>query len=120
MTATTDIATFGAGRRTPGERGRSRIGLTLLLSLFLVYSFAPLVYLILSATKTNGDLFTTFGFGFGTNFCLGASLARYELGLLFGRLTRELTNLRVIDPPDIEANIFVGAVRSLTMAFDRR
>ena len=75
MTATTDIATFGAARRTPGERRRSRIGLTLLLSLFLVYSFAPLVYLILSATKTNGDLFTTFGFGFGTNFNLWQNLS---------------------------------------------
>ena len=75
MTATTDIATFGAARRTPGERRRSRIGLTLLLLLFLVYSFAPLVYLILAATKSNGDLFTTFGFGFGTNFNLWQNLS---------------------------------------------
>jgi cytochrome P450 family 142 subfamily A polypeptide 1 len=59
-------------------------------------------------------------FGFGTHFCLGASLARYELGLLFSRLSSELTNLQVVGPPDIEANIFVGAVRSLTMSFDRR
>ena len=70
MTATTDIATFEAAKRRPGERRRSRIILTLLLSLFLVYSFVPLVYLVLSATKTNGDLFTTFGFGFGTEFNL--------------------------------------------------
>ncbi len=70
MTATTDIATFEAARRRPGERRRSRIMLTLLLSLFLVYSFVPLVYLVLSATKTNGDLFATFGFGFGTEFNL--------------------------------------------------
>jgi len=67
MAATTDIAAFEATRRRPGER-RSRIMLTLLLSLFLIYSFVPLVYLVLSATKTNGDLFTTFGFGFGTEF----------------------------------------------------
>ncbi len=37
-------------------------------------------------------------FGFGTHFCLGASLAE----------------------PDIEPNIFVGAVQSLTMAFTPR
>ena len=43
MTATTDIATFDAARRRPGERRRSRIILTLLLSLFLVYGFVPLV-----------------------------------------------------------------------------
>ena len=75
MTATTDIATFEAARRRPGERRRSRIMLTLLLSLFLVYSFVPLVYLVLSATKTNGDLFTTFGFGFGTEFNLWQNLS---------------------------------------------
>ncbi|WP_332686757.1 carbohydrate ABC transporter permease [Devosia sp.] len=74
MTAITDIATFEAAKRQPGERRRSRIMLTLLLSLFLVYSLAPLVYLVLSATKTNGDLFATFGFGFGTEFNLWQNL----------------------------------------------
>jgi multiple sugar transport system permease protein len=74
MTATTDIATFETARRRPGERRRSRIMLTLLLTLFLVYSLAPLVYLVLSATKTNGDLFATFGFGFGTEFNLWQNL----------------------------------------------
>lgn len=59
-------------------------------------------------------------FGFGTHFCLGASLARYELALLFTRLTRELTDLRVIEPPDLEANVFVTAVRSLRLGFARR
>jgi multiple sugar transport system permease protein len=60
--------------RRPGERRRSKIILTLLLLVFLVYSFTPLVYLVLSATKTNGDLFTTFGFGFGTEFNLWQNL----------------------------------------------
>jgi multiple sugar transport system permease protein len=75
MTATTDIATLEAAKPRPGERRRSQIFLTLLLSLFLVYSFVPLVYLVLSATKTNGDLFTTFGFGFGTEFNLWQNLS---------------------------------------------
>jgi multiple sugar transport system permease protein len=74
MTATTD-ATFEAAKRRPGERRRSRIMLTLLLSVFLIYSFVPLVYLVLSATKSNGDLFTTFGFGFGTEFNLWQNLS---------------------------------------------
>lgn len=74
MTATTDITPFETARRRPGERRRSRIMLTLLLSVFLVYSLAPLVYLVLSATKTNGDLFATFGFGFGTEFNLWQNL----------------------------------------------
>jgi cytochrome P450 family 142 subfamily A polypeptide 1 len=59
-------------------------------------------------------------FGFGPHFCLGASLARLELRTLFGHLARRLTNLRVVAEPDIEPNIFVGAVRSLTLGFDRR
>jgi multiple sugar transport system permease protein len=75
MTATTDIASFETARRRPGERRRSRILLTLLLSLFLIYSFVPLVYLVLSATKTNNDLFTTFGFGFGSEFNLWQNLS---------------------------------------------
>jgi multiple sugar transport system permease protein len=61
--------------RRPGERRRSKIMLTLLLLVFLVYAFIPLVYLVLSATKTNGDLFTTFGFGFGTEFNLWQNLS---------------------------------------------
>lgn len=59
-------------------------------------------------------------FGFGTHFCLGAPLARFELRMLMERLTRRITNLRMIEPPDIEANIFAGAVRSFRLGFDRR
>ncbi len=59
-------------------------------------------------------------FGFGTHFCLGASLARLELRTLFTHLTRRITNLRVVAEPDIEPNIFVGAVRSFRLGFDRR
>jgi cytochrome P450 len=59
-------------------------------------------------------------FGQGTHFCLGANLARLELRLLFGRLTRAWTNLRIVEPPDIEPNIFAGAVRSFRLAFDAR
>jgi cytochrome P450 family 142 subfamily A polypeptide 1 len=59
-------------------------------------------------------------FGFGTHFCLGSSLARLELRLLLTRLTQRLTNLRVLTPPDIEPNIFVGAVRKCRLGFDLR
>ncbi|WP_426570900.1 cytochrome P450 [Aquihabitans sp. McL0605] len=59
-------------------------------------------------------------FGFGTHFCLGASLARYELTLLFTELSRRFTDLQVTQAPDIEANIFVGAVRSLGLSFTER
>ncbi len=59
-------------------------------------------------------------FGFGTHFCLGASLARYELRLLFERLTQRVTNLRVVEGPALEANIFVTPVTSFRLGFDVR
>ncbi len=59
-------------------------------------------------------------FGQGTHFCVGANLARLELRLLFASLTQRWTNLRVITPPDIEPNIFAGAVRRFDLAFDPR
>jgi cholest-4-en-3-one 26-monooxygenase len=59
-------------------------------------------------------------FGFGTHFCLGASLARLELRMLIAQLTRRITNLRLLTDPDIEPNIFVGAVRSCRLGFDPR
>jgi cytochrome P450 family 142 subfamily A polypeptide 1 len=59
-------------------------------------------------------------FGFGTHFCLGASLARLELRVLFEQLTKRLTKLSVVTEPDIEPNIFVGAVRSFELGFEVR
>jgi cytochrome P450 family 142 subfamily A polypeptide 1 len=59
-------------------------------------------------------------FGFGTHFCLGASLARLELRMLLERLTSRVTALEVLEAPDIEPNIFVGAVRSCRLGFERR
>lgn len=60
------------------------------------------------------------GFGFGTHFCLGASLARFELGLLFAQLAERITNLRAVTEPDLEPNIFACDVRSFTLGFDWR
>ncbi len=59
-------------------------------------------------------------FGQGTHFCVGANLARLELRLLFGTLTQRWTDLRVVTPPDIEPNIFAGAVRRFDLAFTLR
>ena len=45
---------------------------------------------------------------------------RLELRMLFGALTRRWTSLQVISPPDIEPNIFAGAVRRFELAFSLR
>ncbi|KFL32189.1 hypothetical protein JP75_04270 [Devosia riboflavina] len=52
----------------------SRNMLTALMVLFILYSFAPIVYVLLSSTKSNADLFTTFGFWFGNSFALWDNL----------------------------------------------
>lgn len=59
-------------------------------------------------------------FGFGTHFCLGSSLARLELITLFTELTQRITDLQVLEAPDIEPNVFVSAVRSCRLGFRRR
>ncbi len=59
-------------------------------------------------------------FGFGTHFCLGSSLARLELRVLLARLASRITDLELLDPPDLEANIFASAVRSCRIGFARR
>jgi hypothetical protein len=40
--------------------------------------------------------------------------------VLFAALTQRWTNLRIVTPPDIEPNIFAGAVRRFDLAFDLR
>ena len=49
-----------------------------------------------------------------------ASKAQVDSDLLFAALTERWTNLRVVTPPDIEPNIFAGAVRRFDLAFDLR
>jgi cytochrome P450 family 142 subfamily A polypeptide 1 len=59
-------------------------------------------------------------FGFGTHFCLGASLARFELGVLLEEMVARLTNLRVVDEVVDEPQVFAWAARSFVMGFDVR
>jgi cholest-4-en-3-one 26-monooxygenase len=59
-------------------------------------------------------------FGFGTHLCVGANLARATLHTVFTTLSRQITDLQVITPPDVEANIFARAVRRFELGFRRR
>lgn len=59
-------------------------------------------------------------FGNGTHFCLGATLARQLVKLLFTSLTSRFTNLRVVREPDVEPNLFARAVRSFELSFEVR
>lgn len=52
----------------------SRRWLTLALALYFVYTFIPLIYVIVSSTKSNADLFGTFGLWFSDEFHLWDNL----------------------------------------------
>jgi cholest-4-en-3-one 26-monooxygenase len=58
-------------------------------------------------------------FGFGTHFCLGASLARMEIRLFLEELARRVSALRLV-PDSIEEmpNAFVYGLRSARMELD--
>lgn len=48
---------------------KSRL-LTVVMGLMLIYTYLPLLWLFISSTKTQGDLFSTFGLWFGNDFAL--------------------------------------------------
>jgi multiple sugar transport system permease protein len=57
-----------------GNLQRKRGINTALLFIFLIYSFLPLFYLIVSSTKSNAELFSTFGLWFASSFHLFSNL----------------------------------------------
>ena len=59
-------------------------------------------------------------FGFGTHMCVGTHVARTTLANVFGQLSQRVTDLRVVSEPDVEPNIFAGAVRSFRLAYTLR
>lgn len=61
-------------RSTPFARRKSLV-LTIVMSLFILYTLLPLFWLLINATKTPGDLFTTFGLWFGNSFNLWDNIA---------------------------------------------
>ncbi|MEJ5944104.1 carbohydrate ABC transporter permease [Pseudokineococcus basanitobsidens] len=86
-----------AGRRSPSssrsrrthrrDRPRRSLLLTVLMAVVLVYALVPLVWLVVNATKTQSDLFTSFGLWFSGDVNLLDNVSRtltYDDGV-FGR-----------------------------------
>jgi multiple sugar transport system permease protein len=80
----------GKSKRSPTFR-RNRWMLSAILAVIWLYTALPLFYVLVSATKSNNDLFTTFGLWFSSDFRL-----MENIGLVFsyqdGIFTRWLLN----------------------------
>jgi multiple sugar transport system permease protein len=68
------------GRRsfahTSPTHTRRSVVLTIVMSLYLVYTLLPLAWLLINATKTQPDLFSSFGLWFGDSFALGDNIVQ--------------------------------------------
>jgi multiple sugar transport system permease protein len=64
-------------RRRSGTSARPRRSavLTIVMALFVIYSLVPLAWVVINATKTQADLLTTFGLGFGKKLVLFQNIA---------------------------------------------
>lgn len=63
------MAAPALARTSPTHKRRSLV-LTLVMGVYLIYTLLPLFWLIINATKTQNDLFTTFGLWFSSDFAL--------------------------------------------------
>ena len=73
-------------RRQRALRGRSSTDLTIMFWMLLAYFMLPLAWLVVNSTKTNPDLFATFGLAFADTFALFDNIARlttYQDGIFF-------------------------------------
>ncbi|NYD67108.1 multiple sugar transport system permease protein [Agromyces atrinae] len=69
--------------RSPNRSKRSII-LTIAMSLFIIYSLLPLVWLFINSTKTQADLISTFGLWFSGDFVFFENVAQtltYDNGI---------------------------------------
>ena len=58
------------------------------------------------------------GFGGpGPHFCLGANLAKRELGIVFGELFRALPDLEVVGEPEMLVSSFINGIKRMTVSF---
>ena len=64
------VARAGPRRYNSPLRPRKSVAFTLLMGIFVIYSLVPLAWLVINATKTQSDLFSSFGLWFDDDFAL--------------------------------------------------
>jgi cytochrome P450 len=58
------------------------------------------------------------GFGGpGPHFCLGANLARREIGVIFAELFRQLPDLEVVGEPEMLVSSFINGIKRMTVRY---
>lgn len=57
-------------------------------------------------------------FGSGAHYCLGAALARMEIGVFFAELLPRLRRIELAGPPVLTATTFVGGLRHLPVTYE--
>jgi cytochrome P450 len=67
-------------------------------------------------TRANAKDQVGFGAG-GPHFCLGANLARREIGLMFNELFRWLPDLRITTEPDRLISPFINGIKRMRCSF---
>ena len=85
-TAVAPGATRSRRRRAAKLRGGRSIVLTVVLWSLLAYFMLPLAWLVVNATKTNSELFSSFGLALGQTFALFENVGRlltYQDGIYF-------------------------------------
>lgn len=65
----------GFARTSPTQSKKSLV-LSVVMGLYLLYTLVPLFWLLINATKTQPDLFSTFGLWFGNDFALGDNIVQ--------------------------------------------
>jgi cytochrome P450 len=57
-------------------------------------------------------------FGFGVHYCLGASLAKIEIGAFFAELLTRLRSVKLAGQPVLAASTFVGGLTTLPIEYE--
>lgn len=62
--------------RTSPTHSKKSVVLSIVMALYLLYTLVPLAWLLINSTKTQPELFSTFGLWFGSDFALGDNIVQ--------------------------------------------
>lgn len=81
------------GHQNQSPRQRHSLVLNAVMAIFAIYSLVPLLWLVINASKTQADLFSSFGLWFSGDFSLWSNIVetfRYDNGIFLSWLGNTL------------------------------